>query len=768
MDKYIKFVIRYRVIVLLLFVLITALSIAAWSRGVLSSTVGNLFLGESPAYKDYQEHIKQFGNDEIIVVAFEDTNLLSAPSIKRLQRTVKELKDHPEIGRVHSIIDAQDVKVVNGVLTPENYVEKALEQPRRAKEILFELRTDPLLSGLLISKDGGHSAVVIQLKLDEERSAEIFPKIVEDVYRIFTENGFEREKLHRIGLIAVFGEAINQSQFQLQRLFPLVCVVLLTMVFIMFRRLWPVAITGVVALIGVVWTMGLAVLLFRNINILMAMAPGLIMIVAFSDVIHLCSSYLIELSHGQPKERAIEKACSEVGTACFYTSITTFAGFVSISLVPAPVARQLGLILGFGVAISLMIAVTLTPILFSLMKAPRPWRVGATSKVQNLLDLLIKRIAGLTSKRPWVIVGVFVALIGLSAVGAAGFNIETDFSKRFSEDNSLTVDARYFAEHFDGTNYLDIFIEAAEKDGLLDPEVFSRIAAYRNALLDMPEVDKVLSFVDLIRAVHTQFHPEKAGEKTLSLTQDELDDYILLLELSDDIDLGAMIDPDRRTMRMSAFLKDYGVIATHEVGQKAEAQSEILGNKIQVQVTGLNYMLGDWLDYVLSGQKRSLVFAFIAITIIMVIGLRSVNAGVWAMIPNAIPLLVYFGYVGWFWDKIDSDALIVAIIAIGIGVDDTIHFLMRYKFEIERTNDIDKALEGSFHYSGRAIIITTVILALGFSPFALSDYFTVNILGTLVPGCLVVALTADLLLVPALVKLGAFRFRPSKKGKDSN
>ena len=123
-----------------------------------------------------------------------------------------------------------------------------------------------------------------------------------------------------------------------------------------------------------------------------------------------------------------------------------------------------------------------------------------------------------------------------------------------------------------------------------------------------------------------------------------------------------------------------------------------------------------------------------------------------------IPLVLLMGYLGWFWDKVDTDAIIAAMVAIGIGVDDTIHFLMRYRRELRAGRDVAAAVEGAFHYSGRAIIITSIILVLGFAPFAVSDYFTTHMMGTLLPGCLAAALATDLFLLPAMIRLGLFRF----------
>jgi predicted RND superfamily exporter protein len=175
------------------------------------------------------------------------------------------------------------------------------------------------------------------------------------------------------------------------------------------------------------------------------------------------------------------------------------------------------------------------------------------------------------------------------------------------------------------------------------------------------------------------------------------------------------------------------------------------------------YLMGGFLDDIIAGQRMGILFAFITIMFMMMIMFKSLKIGALSMVPNILPLLALGGYVGYFWDKVDSDTIVIAMIAIGIGVDDTIHFLTRLKFESARTSDPVVSLQRTFHFSGRAMVITTVILALGFAPFALSDYFSVRMFGTLLPFTLVVAILADILLVPAMVKLGIIRFPSPNK-----
>ena len=758
MRTYISFILRYRFPVLAALILITAVSGWNITRGVVASSIANLFLGESEEYFVYRDYVKEFGNDEVFIVAYENPDMLSADSLKRLRGIIDKIKEIPEVGRVDSIDNAQHIFVSGEVLHIERYAEQALESPEKAGAIIDELRSDPLTRRLVISDDGKHTAVLVELTHDEMRPIERSPQIVDEVFEIFRQAGIPRERLHQVGMLATMSEITAQSYFNISTLFPIVIIVIFITIYLMFRRLWPVLIALVAALTAVTWSIGFSVLLDKNINIFVAMVPAMILIVSTSDVIHLCSAYMLELDEGYSKEEAILKSASEVGTACFLTSVTTLVGFVSLSFVPAPIFRQLGLVLGFGVSVALIIAMTLSPILFSLMPRPKPWRTGMIAGVQGLLDRGLWLVEWVATRRPWSMVVLWAVVLGFFSVGLARLHIETDLNQRFDENNSIRIDEKYFEEHFAGSNFLEIFIEVPEDEGLLNPDVFTRVAAFQGGLEWIPEVDKAVSLADLVRIIHDGFNPENGGGWPAS--RELLAQYLLLFEMSGGDGLDRFIDFERKTMRLAARLSDNRVRVTHRTGEEAKALArEVMGDSAEVEVTGLAYLIGMWLEKIIAGQRRGLLFAFTCIAFMMILGLRSIPVGLWSMIPNVIPLLALGGYVGLIWDQVDSDTLVIAMIAIGIGVDNTIHFFMRLKFESARTGTPEEALRNTFNFSGRAIMITSIVLILGFSPFALSDYFSMRIIGTLLPYTLVVALLADLLLGAALVKLGAIRFR---------
>ena len=210
---------------------------------------------------------------------------------------------------------------------------------------------------------------------------------------------------------------------------------------------------------------------------------------------------------------------------------------------------------------------------------------------------------------------------------------------------------------------------------------------------------------------------------------------------------------------MNVRLAENGTQFTYAVGDNIrQSAAQIFGEAADVEITGMMYLLGGFVDQVISGQRRGLLFASITIMGMMAFMFRSFKIGIWSMLPNILPLLALGGYLSYCWEAVDSDTIIIAMVAIGIGVDDTIHFLSRLRFESAQNSDPDEALKCTFHFSGRAMVTTTVILSAGFLPLGLSDYFTVRIFGTLLPMTLIVAVLADILLVPALVKLGCIRF----------
>ncbi len=762
LRRYFVFVLRHRYATLGLCLAITLLALWSASRSVIASSIGKLFLDDVPEYASYQARMQRFGNDEVFLVAYEDPAPLSEQSLQALEQVVQRVQQRSEVASVASLLDAVWVGSEEGTLRIEPYVDLARERnPELALALLLE---DPLYQGMLVARDGSAAAIMVELSVDPYRAVERGPQLVGEVMDELVAAGFARERLHRTGFPALVAEIMHQSYFNVSRLFPIACLALLAMVLLLFRRLAPAAAALGVGLVSVAWTLGFAAALDREFSIYTALVPAVILTVAFSDIVHLWSAYLLEVRRGLSKRDAILASATDVGHACLLTSATTFTAFVALSLVPTPATRHLGVVLGFGVGMALLLAMTLIPVALSFLAKPVPREKIAL----GLLDRIVELSSRLSTRRAgWVLAGFALFMVPVG-IGLARFEIETDFSKRFAADNSFAQDQRFFERRFSGTHNLEIFLETPEDGGLEDSELFGRIAALHDRLESLPEVDEVLSPVDPVRALHRAI----AGEGDLPEAEGAIAQYLLLFEMSGG-GAGAgealenQLDFERRSMRLGLRTQPLGFRDTARLGDRAAGIArELLPEDVEVEASGLVYLLGWYFNHVIDGQKQGLLLSFLVIAVAMIAGLRSLRVGMLSMFPNLLPLFALCAYCSFRWTRVDSDVLFAALMALGIGVDDTIHFLMRYRVEALRAPPGEpraEALERSFRFAGRAIVMTTAILCAGFLPFAISDYFTIRMLGTLLPGVLVMALLADLLLVPAMAQVGMIRFRPAAR-----
>ena len=750
MTRWFSWVLRHRALVLTLTALITVAAGWSTSRAVIASSVGKLFLGESPEFQHWQDVGRTFANDEVIVLGWEEPEPLSAAALDRLAAASALIEAEADVHRVDSLLTAQRMESDGGALRVESFVDLAREDPARAPALLREMIDDPVIGGLLVSRTGTELSMSVELTVDATRPAESVPAFIEHLYDLMEQAGYERAGIRGAGLQVQFSGVIAQTNVVLVQIFPLTILGLLLTVWLLFRRLWPAAISTFLALLGVVWTMGFAVALDPHINVLFAIVPAVIMIVAFSDIVHLCSAYLLELGKGRSKDEAILASAEDVGRACLFTSLTTFVGFVSLALIPTPVFRHLGIVLGCGVAIALLQAMTLGPLLFSLLPQPKPLREGTTGKIHDVLDRLLGWSERIATGHPRAVIAGFLVLTAIAGVGVARLNVETDFADRLNADHPVRVDQDWFLRHFDGTHVVDIYLTAPARDGLLDDAVWDQQVAFHERLEGMAGIDQVTSLVPVMKTAHAALVPD--SEASVPRGRRALAQYLLLFETGGGQDLERLLDFDRQRTRVAMRLSDGGVRAIAEAGNEAKAiGEELFGEGVEVRPTGMSFLMGDWLDEILTGQRNSLIASFFLIAVMMAVALRGVRVGIASMLPNLLPLLCYGGFLGLFWESVDSDGIIVAILAIGIGVDDTIHFLVRYRIERERTADRREAIRRTFAFAGRAIVMTTVILVVGFLPFAWCDYLSLRMLGWFLPLALIVAMLADLLLVPAML-----------------
>ncbi|MBC8454975.1 MAG: MMPL family transporter [Deltaproteobacteria bacterium] len=744
---------------LTLIFLFTTACAASVSQAVLASTVGEMFFGEAPAYLRYLEHIEQFGSDEVFAVAYQETDPLSPAAIERLSRIVAEIEGNPEVKKTTSLLNLDRVRGSDGALIVESFTDAALAAPETRHALVEEIQSDPILRRTLIGASKDSANVLIELTVDPNRTGEVGPFIVNKTIEAFARHGYPLEKIHRAGFPAIISEMLVQTRYSLETLLPLVMVVLTLTVTLLFRSALPVFLAMGVSSLSVLWSVGVAAAFDPHLSIFYGVIPPVVTVVAVSDVIHMWSAYLHELGNGRSKNEAILASAEDVGRACLLTSVTTFVGFVSISLIPTPVFQELGWVLGLGVAVALILAMTLVPIAANMGAEPSKKQVQMNNPVSSVVDGIVNASVAISTQRPWTVIAVFTVLGGLGLHTAAQHTIETNFLTRLRDDNVVRIDNVFFESEYAGTQSLDVFITAPEEGRMLDPDVIEGMAGFRSALEALPTVDHAVSYLDILERIHGALGGDGERPASRAAAAQEL----LLFELSDGSAIESVLNFDRSAAHMSLRATEHRMRGTYTLGEQAEKIGRThLPSDLEIEASGMMALSGGWLDEIVNGQRNGVLVSIAAITLLMILGLRSLSVGLVSLIPNLLPLVATTALCGWVWDDIDSDTLVVLMMAIGIGVDDTIHFLMRYRIESARCDSTEEAISRTFQFAGRAIVMTTLILSIGFSPMMLSEYYSIAIVGSLLPFALLIAMMADLLLVPALAQVGALRYRNKK------
>jgi predicted RND superfamily exporter protein len=380
--------------------------------------------------------------------------------------------------------------------------------------------------------------------------------------------------------------------------------------------------------------------------------------------------------------------------------------------------------------------------------------------MNNPVGALVTRIVDgciwISTQYPRVVIAAFTVVLCICLQILPTLQIETNAFTRLDEDNRIRTDTAHIEREFGGSLNLDVFITSDTPGRMLDVEVLNQLAEFEQRAEELPEVSPSTTFVDLMRRTHATI----GGKGPLPTSREAIAQELLLFEMGGGSSLDPILDFDRSSTHMSLRIDEHRMRATHFLAQDlSQLGREIMSDDLKIEVSGVGPLTGAWLDEIVTGQRNGMLLSIVAICVLMMIGLRSVSVGILSMIPNLLPLVVVATTTGLVYGDIDSDTLVVLMMAIGIGVDDTIHFLMRYRIESDRHEDNTEAIRQTFNFAGRAIVMTTVILAAGYFPLFFSEYYSMSIMGSMLPLALVVAMIADLLLVPALAQVGWLKYR---------
>jgi len=779
-DTFADWVLSHRARLLLLYGVLTIAAVGMTVRTPLRVSLVQGLMPDEAEYEAQVNRAAEFGggSDDLVYVATREGDaLFTADVLNRIRAAARQLEELPEVDRVFTLVDARRLAPDESLSAKQVAARAALRgklrrgqvpefDPRRyssgaywpstparqaavdMEELRATIQRDPV-AGRLLSRGGDAQTMLVRLADSSRLLNQTQSGIREKIEGVLQSQGLGRQGIYCAGTLVIQDWMYDEALHAILLVLPVVAGLVCVMVFVIFHRLSYVLLTLLIAAVAIAWTLGVTAAVFGRLTLLVAAAPGLVLIISTADTIHLISAYTAELRGGLGRRSAVTKVVQEVGGACLLTSLTTFVGFLSLAVVPAVSVRHLAVACAVGVASALVLALTLVPMALMLLPVPAS-ASGTPSRMNRRLDRLVGLCRHWVLTRPrTVVIAHGLILIGLIAA-ATTMHVDADLPARFAPGHPLRQSIDFFHREVTGTTSIELTIRTSP-DRMLAPATLAGLARLERRLASHSQVESVSSLATVFRIVDGLLGAE--SPQGLPQSQAAAEATVAFLRRIDPTAVESLLAQEAGLSRVAVQVTSTRALEVAALAEELEAIADECLPETQVTSAGFYVVVGKAARQILASQAQGFALCFVCVMVVITLGVRSVRLGLIAMPPNILPLSLLGGVLALTWDLVDSDILGIAIISFGLAVDDTIHFLHRYDIEYERLGDPRDALDRTYRYTGAAIIRTTVILGIGLLPFGLSSYLTIRLLGTYLVFVLASAVLADLLLLPALVLL---------------
>jgi hypothetical protein len=708
------------------------------------------FFSEEDVETDYFEaHRKRFESDnDFIFIAIENEGSVFEQSfLENVARFVDTLEGLPFVDGVQSLTHMDDfVKTpFSPIISKRPYL--SIDQPSKLSKDSVRIFERPELAGMLIREDA--KALLILIK-----HAPFLSKQKCDLLKTELDVQLANFNFHSYkyaGRAIGMGYYIDAMQFETVFFVGLSFVLVILFLIASFRSVWGVVIPLIIVAFYMLWIVGFIAAVGQPINLVLTVLPSIIFVVAMSDVIHLVTKYFDELRLGKNQLEAVKIAYKEIGFATLLTSLTTAVGFMTLLTVGMQPVEAFGIYTAIGVVFAFVLAYTLLPALLILTKPPKIVQVGYT---KNMWYPILHKTFRFVLKQYRGIAITFVGIIIIAGVGLSLMQADYFLLEDLKDDSSLKQDYDYFDKEFMGLRPFEMSIEVKQENtSIYDYDVLQEINKIDSFLLSDYGLKRAASVIQILKIANRTEHGGKASYYKFPNKADS-DQFLGQIKKFDKKGmLQLFVDSTAKYARISSTIGDIGMYAINEKNERFHSfyETAIDTNLIAYHFTGTGHLLDRNMSNLSKNLTYGLLLALLIVSLLMGFLYKSVRIVLIALVPNILPLLMLGAILGFAGIDLKVSTAIIFTISFGIAVDDTIHFMSKLKLEINKGKPFLYALKRTYLSTGRAIILTTLILCSGFLLLMFSDFLGTFYVGLLISATLIFALLADLLFLPVLL-----------------
>ncbi|MEJ2414725.1 MAG: MMPL family transporter [Sulfurimonas sp.] len=782
LGKFGDFIGKHPFIVILFSLLVIAFPISNVSKITMDTSTEGFLHEEDPMLIKYEKFKEQFGRDERIVIAIENNHIFSIPFLTKLKKLHKELEENvPYLDEVTSLVNVRNTRGEKDQLIVEDLLENFPQSQADADNIKKIAIDNTFYKDLFLSRDGKITTIMIETKafvsdkqesvdemfsdfdapvdmqedrkpLSDEQNAEIVKKVKEIVDK-YNSQDF---KIYYAGSASVMDALKSMMKEDMQKFTRVTIGIILVFLFIIFRRVSATIYPLVVIVLALLTTVGSMAYFGVAFKLPTQIVPSLLIAVSVGATVHVLSIFFDKFNESKDKKSAVSFTLEHSGLAIAMTGITTAIGIASFAGSEVAPIADMGKFASLGVLISLFLTLTLLPALLMIT----PMKPKPVDK-KHWLDHVMERFSYFPTHHPKSVVVVSLLLVVISIILATNIRLSHHPLEWFPKDDPNYVGTHYIDKNLYGSLTLEVVADTKEQNGWQNPKRLQALESLNKELEKYDDgkifIGKIMSLDTIVKESNKALHENNESFYTIPSDQALVSQELLLFENSGSNDLEDVVDSQFSKLRVTVKVPWVDSIASEDMlAHVKKRYSEVFKDQ-DVIVTGIIPLLVHTFTQAIRSSVESYIIAFTLIAITMMFIMGNARLGLISMIPNLTPVIIGLSLMYIYNIPLDMFTLLIGSIAIGLAVDDTIHFMHNFKRYYLKTGDAIAAVEKTFYTTGKAMVITTIVLSLGFYAYMFGKMESVQNFGFLTGSVIILALIADLLLAPALMVLIAKR-----------
>jgi predicted RND superfamily exporter protein len=753
-----RFILGYRLYLIIGIGLITAFFALKIPQLEMSYDFASVVPDDDPDMLYLKEFKERFGEDgNLLVIGVRDSSLFEAQNFRRYQYFSEEL------GRIKGVNSVLSLPLLQRPVRDNENRKFALEPifheipgEQAAVDSLLRVALDQkIYSSQLVNPENGAIMMVLGIDvniLNSDKRSQLMGDVLMAGAQFEDKTGV---KLRYAGIPFVRTVMTGKVQAELKKFLILSIVVTALILFAFFRSFNAVIFPMVVISVMIIWALGSLVLLGYKITLLTGLIPPIMVVIGIPNCIYLLNKYHQEYFKSNDQQHALTYIIQRIGFVTLITNFTTAIGFLVLSFTDIAILTEFGVVAGLNIFATFIVSIILIPSIYSYLKPPS--RRHLKHMESRSLDKMLGGFDLLVHRHKYSVFGVTAVVLAVSIYGMLQIRPNSFMVDDIPDDSDVKRDLAFFEEHFGGVMPLEVIIDTGNRRGVMNLRTLQKVEAFEDFLASQEHLTQPLSLVSFLKATRQAFYNSQPQFYELPNNRDRAFILPYLQNNSESQELSkAFIDSTGQIMRLSLKVADIGsqrmdsLINSVIKPQIAEMFGE--SEKLEVNITGTTLLFIKGNKYLIQNMRSSLMIAFVVIAIIMALLFRNVRMILISIIPNVVPLCITAGLMGYFGIALKPSTALIFSIAFGISVDDSIHFLAKYRQELLYNKFfVPKAVSISLRETGSSMVYTSIVLFCGFIIFAFSEFGGTIALGILTSTTLLFAMITNLILLPSLL-----------------